>query len=651
MKIKNLFAVAALLLGSTSAFAQGTDYEYSADGLDYTCNVNGTVYTATVKGVTEGSEAPATLTILAKITPTGTGAVAAISGKEFNVQKIGANAFKGKTAITKIELPASIKEIGASAFEGLTELTVANFTWAPSAANSVIFAGTYTLPRKVVTIGESAFENTGLTTLSLGTKSNLKTVGGFFIQGTAITEIDFTPAESNLTAIADNAFSSTTLKKVIFAKDLDEETGLYDYENDQITAIPVTAGVSMFTGATAIEEIVFPGALTSIAEGALAQTVLKTLDLSHTGIAANGIENLFTASATLPFASLTSVALPNAETAIKAGAFAYCTGLTTITIPAAWATNQLVKDNAFKGCTGLTTVNFEPTDPTAFTVAAATHYGLFQKDAFADCNSVSIATTEDYAVTYMGTNAAGTTNAPTKCKYSYTATVIEDDIWAISFATGSNNQAFKYMNSTKTENATSGGCKISKDDAIVYSVYVDDDGTTDSDGTIYIFPYRVSAGYYWVDVDEPFIIKAKDGKTTVNALRVPALGWPGSTKVYPAGAGDLDINLTAGVTVTSLTPAGEYLYVGAIKNGVLGFGKPASNSMAKGQYFVTSKKAYSASGRLNVVWVDENDATAIQTIQTKAAAKNGAIYNLAGQKVNAAYKGVVIKDGKKYIQK
>jgi hypothetical protein len=36
----------------------------------------------------------------------------------------------------------------------------------------------------------------------------------------------------------------------------------------------------------------------------------------------------------------------------------------------------------------------------------------------------------------------------------------------------------------------------------------------------------------------------------------------------------------------------------------------------------------------------------------KAAKKfDGAIYNLAGQKVNASYKGVVIKDGKKFIQK
>ena len=33
------------------------------------------------------------------------------------------------------------------------------------------------------------------------------------------------------------------------------------------------------------------------------------------------------------------------------------------------------------------------------------------------------------------------------------------------------------------------------------------------------------------------------------------------------------------------------------------------------------------------------------------AAKNAPVYNLAGQQVDASYKGVVIKNGKKYVQK
>ena len=43
-----------------------------------------------------------------------------------------------------------------------------------------------------------------------------------------------------------------------------------------------------------------------------------------------------------------------------------------------------------------------------------------------------------------------------------------------------------------------------------------------------------------------------------------------------------------------------------------------------------------------------DEATGIKGVATDAA-DNAAIYNVAGQRVNAAYKGIVIKNGKKYI--
>ena len=49
------------------------------------------------------------------------------------------------------------------------------------------------------------------------------------------------------------------------------------------------------------------------------------------------------------------------------------------------------------------------------------------------------------------------------------------------------------------------------------------------------------------------------------------------------------------------------------------------------------------------VQVIDLEAEAIQSVKTVKA--DGAIYNLAGQKVNASYKGVVIMNGKKYFQK
>lgn len=55
---------------------------------------------------------------------------------------------------------------------------------------------------------------------------------------------------------------------------------------------------------------------------------------------------------------------------------------------------------------------------------------------------------------------------------------------------------------------------------------------------------------------------------------------------------------------------------------------------------------------LNNILISQNGtATGITNITTDEAAKNAPVYNLAGQKVTKAYKGVVIKNGKKMIQK
>ena len=43
------------------------------------------------------------------------------------------------------------------------------------------------------------------------------------------------------------------------------------------------------------------------------------------------------------------------------------------------------------------------------------------------------------------------------------------------------------------------------------------------------------------------------------------------------------------------------------------------------------------------------EITAIQNVKSVKA--DGIIYNIAGQKVDASYKGIVIKNGKKYMQK
>ena len=65
-------------------------------------------------------------------------------------------------------------------------------------------------------------------------------------------------------------------------------------------------------------------------------------------------------------------------------------------------------------------------------------------------------------------------------------------------------------------------------------------------------------------------------------------------------------------------------------------------------------KKYSGTGNILVSSIEitpVETATGIQNVKNAAEAEDGAIYNLAGQKVDAAFKGLVIKNGKKMIQK
>ena len=68
---------------------------------------------------------------------------------------------------------------------------------------------------------------------------------------------------------------------------------------------------------------------------------------------------------------------------------------------------------------------------------------------------------------------------------------------------------------------------------------------------------------------------------------------------------------------------------------------------------IPAKKGYivlkgASAAKYSICFGDE--ATGIHTIEAAPAA-NAAMYNLAGQRVDKAYKGIVIVNGKKYLNK
>lgn len=136
------------------------------------------------------------------------------------------------------------------------------------------------------------------------------------------------------------------------------------------------------------------------------------------------------------------------------------------------------------------------------------------------------------------------------------------------------------------------------------------------------------------------------------------------TGVVPTGGAVL-VKGTANTTYT-LTPAtteGDATFATALQTGATtadgtqyGFtsksGTPAFAQVKPGQD-IPAKKGYivlkgASAAKYSICFGDE--ATGIHTIEAASAA-NAAMYNLAGQRVDKSYKGIVIVNGKKYLNK
>jgi hypothetical protein len=85
------------------------------------------------------------------------------------VQSIGYYAFNGCTALTSIALPSTIIEIQDGAFRGCTALTTVTI---PEAVKAIYFNGVI-LPPSVTTIGSGAFDDTYLTSITIGADVNI----------------------------------------------------------------------------------------------------------------------------------------------------------------------------------------------------------------------------------------------------------------------------------------------------------------------------------------------------------------------------------------------------------------------------------------------------------------------------------------------
>lgn len=613
-----------------------------------------------------------------------------------SITGIGDNAFQG-TALGAITFPDGLKTIGASAF---TKGTGTNTTFPEFSELSI--------PASVTTIGASAFEACeNLTTVTLAASSWLKTIGAGAFAYTSIVKLDLSNATANnndtpavltddgLQAIG-GIFTSVTnptngiIKEVVLPATC-ATINANAFENCvNLTTIDLTKvktiNGSAFKGDVKLASVKIGTALefaaaAGISVGANAFTGCKALQTVELGkLIAASIDNaafagedngdgagggadgdfndpedflpagikylkyneIAAAQTTTPFIAILTIEEVHFQKYISVNA---AIPTTSFNVNAAGAKLTKIYYNA---------------ETVELPEAAADFYQPFHAAAFGasalDADRKATLTTllgQYTAVNGFNTNAK-VLNGVT-IDGGYTTDVV------IGFGTDTKKLAkdknsdnyyyfFKPAGLMKIAKANEGGAKVT-----VYQAYID---VFNKEVSCMFQPLALVEGQYVVEAGKTVIIKSNKE----NGVKAQAAGTAASTMLYVGGVLKNDLNVTdAKVSLLKVQTDANYLDNGNkelwfFNNPTAsGFGftkfDTENQTSGLGANTVYMTCANTAAARMNIVWLDEDgQVTAIQKVE-KAAADNGAIYNLRGEKVNAAYKGLVIKNGKKYIQK
>lgn len=338
-----------------------------------------------------------------------------------SITTIGANVFVGRQKLTKVTIGANVTEIGNAAFKDCTALAEVVWKKPVVSAEGVtaeeqaltlgdnVFSGCYgftafVLPARVTSIGEGAFQNCKyMTTFTFEDGTGALTIGAKAFSGChALTALAL---REGVVCVGDGAFAncaelvsvslpasverlgtwaevqeegSETKKYTFVSMDLFKTTGVspklervdvnennthyysengmlfgkYEKEGDETTAkeVPVRLYFCPFakTG-----DVKLPNTLIEIYKEAFAYNTGVT-SVSFNGELASesfdiGENALYNAKA------LTTFELPVGLKTIKTGLFKGCSGLKTIVVP---NTVSSIAAGAFQGCVSLATVNF-----------------------------------------------------------------------------------------------------------------------------------------------------------------------------------------------------------------------------------------------------------------------------------------------------
>ena len=329
-----VFVLTLLVMGGTNIAA---GYDFVSGNVYYEVNNDGTTVSVTNDGVDYGWEWSRsycdTVTIPSHVN---------YDGRSYTVTAIARKAFSKCNYVLKVSIPPTVKEIGDSAFYFCSRMTTANLPEGLTAIHDFTFDHCYSLtgihlPHSLVTIGKNAFY-AGCADSTLTIPNSVVSVGEEAFACCGIKSIDF---GNGLKTIGATAFRSCGgLSSLALPPSLEN----------------IGDGAFMYcTGLTGIE---IPAGVKHIGSGvfqACEKLTRMTVDGRNTTFDAREHCNAIieTATGTL-VAGCVATVIPSSVTALGAGAFLECIGLTGITIP---PSVTHIGDDAFNYCYDLEEIN------------------------------------------------------------------------------------------------------------------------------------------------------------------------------------------------------------------------------------------------------------------------------------------------------
>ncbi len=292
------------------------------------------------------------------------------------------NLYLNGELVTDLVIPDSVTSIGDYAFRGCTGLTNITIPDSVTSIGADAFSSctgltSVTIPDSVTSIGNYAFAYcTGLKSVTIG--NSVTSIGNYaFSNCTGLTSVTI---PNSVTSIGSSAFSGCTGLKGVYIGDIAAWCNI-DFGNAY--ANPLYYAKNLYLNGELVTNLVIPDGVTSIGDDAFAY---------YTGLISVTIPDSITSIGDDAFAhctGLTSVTIGNGVTSIGDDAFYGCDSLTSITIPDSVTG---IGAYAFCGCTGLTSI----TIPSSVT--------SIDDYAFYNCRGLTSITIPD-SVTSIGDDA------------------------------------------------------------------------------------------------------------------------------------------------------------------------------------------------------------------------------------------------------